>query len=423
MSLTNTIEGLGNLNDRVRVSETADLSAARITVEEGFVLSRIDGVSAIKSICLVSGLGHARTIEILKHLHDLGLVLIGDEKAQPRPHPTEPPRPTRTPSDPPVHAVRVEHGAGRAPTPPSTRRPTRETEAVVARPPPGEPERQGGEARGDESKEGTGPDFGAAVILPEGEEAYELTTEMRKKIRGFFQRIDELNDFEIIGASPLADSKTLRRAYFRRSKEFHPDRFFQKEIGPYREMVQAIFKRIVVAYQNLEDEERRRAYAARVKALIERTPSQTARAIRAGAGTPASGTPAAPSRREGVKLPQDDAERAFAEGEAAATEGRLREAATHFLRAAELNPSLVFVLQAAEAVLASGDLIRAGDYGKKITRIYSNSAGAHLFLAKVYEASGLMGDSQEEAERALEIEAGCTEARELLERLMRTLRS
>jgi tetratricopeptide (TPR) repeat protein len=62
-------------------------------------------------------------------------------------------------------------------------------------------------------------------------------------------------------------------------------------------------------------------------------------------------------------------------------------------------------------------LIRAGDYATKIARNYPNSAGAHLFLARIYEASGLMSDALEEVKKSLEIDAGNGEAKALLERL------
>jgi curved DNA-binding protein CbpA len=45
----------------------------------------------------------------------------------------------------------------------------------------------------------------------------------------------------------------IKRAYFELSKEYHPDRYYRREIGPYAEKLDRIFKKVVEAYELLMD--------------------------------------------------------------------------------------------------------------------------------------------------------------------------
>lgn len=56
---------------------------------------------------------------------------------------------------------------------------------------------------------------------------------------------------ERLGVEPDADLRAIKRAYFELSREFHPDRFFRCELGPYTERLSLIFKMIVEAYEVL----------------------------------------------------------------------------------------------------------------------------------------------------------------------------
>ncbi|MBI5479806.1 MAG: DnaJ domain-containing protein, partial [Deltaproteobacteria bacterium] len=57
----------------------------------------------------------------------------------------------------------------------------------------------------------------------------------------------------------------IRRAYFRLSKEFHPDRYYGKDLGSYREMLGAVFKDISEAFATLADDSRRQAYVMKLR--------------------------------------------------------------------------------------------------------------------------------------------------------------
>lgn len=60
---------------------------------------------------------------------------------------------------------------------------------------------------------------------------------------------------ELLGVAVGSDPKTVKRAYFKLSKEFHPDRYFRRDIGPYQQRLERIFKRVLEAHEILSDPE------------------------------------------------------------------------------------------------------------------------------------------------------------------------
>ena len=59
----------------------------------------------------------------------------------------------------------------------------------------------------------------------------------------------------LLGVKQGADPKAVKRAYFSLSKEFHPDRYFRKEIGVYGKRLDRIFKKVLEAHEILSDPE------------------------------------------------------------------------------------------------------------------------------------------------------------------------
>lgn len=92
----------------------------------------------------------------------------------------------------------------------------------------------------------------------------ELSSKTRALIHGFHARLVEMNLFEVLGVDSDADLATLRRGYFERSKQFHPDRYFNKNIGHYKKLLEHIFQWVSAAFKFLKDDTKREAYRQRL---------------------------------------------------------------------------------------------------------------------------------------------------------------
>ena len=80
------------------------------------------------------------------------------------------------------------------------------------------------------------------------------------QIRDFARRLPDMTYHEVLGVPPEANDEMVRHAFFERSKTFHPDRYFNKLLGPYEGLLHEIYKRVVAAHEVLRDEHLRADY-------------------------------------------------------------------------------------------------------------------------------------------------------------------
>jgi hypothetical protein len=207
--LSPQVYGLGSRDERPRLNPGADLTAHRLNPVEGFVLSRVDGTLSYEEICLISGIGTEPTLAILRRLRREKLILGPHD---PLPPPEPPPAPT------PVAGVPVTAGPA-----PSDRRSLLE--------------------RLDDSTPVTSAELDAAP---------ELSEELKARIIRLHRRLKKLGPHEMLGLEKDAGRADIKRAYYAASKELHPDRYFGKELGPFREKLGDIFARLTESFQKLE---------------------------------------------------------------------------------------------------------------------------------------------------------------------------
>jgi curved DNA-binding protein CbpA len=85
---------------------------------------------------------------------------------------------------------------------------------------------------------------------------------------------DRLTHYELLDIDADADGGAVRRAYLERSRRFHPDAWYRKELGLYGPLLTKWFQRLSSAYQVLSDEDLRAAYDRDHRAhLVERHPA------------------------------------------------------------------------------------------------------------------------------------------------------
>lgn len=58
---------------------------------------------------------------------------------------------------------------------------------------------------------------------------------------------------EILGVPLDADARAVKRSYFTLSKEYHPDRYFRRDIGAFQPVLERVFRKIVEAYELMSD--------------------------------------------------------------------------------------------------------------------------------------------------------------------------
>jgi hypothetical protein len=205
----------------------AQLGALGLSADEGFVLSRVDGKTSLGSICQLVPFAPAVTARILLRLFELGAIEVpGVARPQPK---AQPP-----PSPPPQPSAPLQAGKRR-------RDPT-----------PTQPFKLVGASRG-----AAGPPR-AAAPPPSG--PIELSPEQMRRIDEFVAALGTRDAFQLLDIDRKADERAVKRAYFKLSREFHPDRFFGKNLGEYGERLSRAFQAIKAAFELLSDAERRAAY-------------------------------------------------------------------------------------------------------------------------------------------------------------------
>jgi DnaJ-class molecular chaperone len=99
---------------------------------------------------------------------------------------------------------------------------------------------------------------------PGKKERIEMSPERAELIKSMHDRVDKLDLFTLLDVDLNANSAVLRRGYFKQSLLFHPDRYFSKDIGPYKKMLERVFGLISAAYDFLRDDRKRAAYRKKI---------------------------------------------------------------------------------------------------------------------------------------------------------------
>jgi curved DNA-binding protein CbpA len=185
------------------VCEATDLLSKKVTPEEGFMLSRISGLLSVEVLCLQSGLGRQKTIDLISSLRKKGLISFHDREC-----------------------AAPEQGAEGA------------AGAVVA------------------------SAFDLAELkkimrnnLPKGDELLSL-------VEAIFENLEHLSYYDLLGIGKKAGEQEVKKAYLRATKTFHPDRFYRRADHEFRRKLQEIFKQANKGYRTLSDQEAKKAYDA-----------------------------------------------------------------------------------------------------------------------------------------------------------------
>jgi DnaJ-class molecular chaperone len=99
-------------------------------------------------------------------------------------------------------------------------------------------------------------DDNSSVKADEVASGPDLPAEVKVRIVRLHRRLKKLGPYEILGLGRGADKTAIRRAYYTASKELHPDRYYGKDLGDFREKLGDIFARLTEAFQTLEQQKK-----------------------------------------------------------------------------------------------------------------------------------------------------------------------
>ena len=396
------IAGLGSSAMKLRVSPGFDPLKAQVGPEEYFVLSRIDGVLTMREVLLQTGLPVDRGIQILTKLRSIGALLLPGETQAPAPGAL--PRPPRgevsaTPARPmtPPRGVGIPPRANTAPlAPPISSRPAgplspapardhyepptiQQASSVVvdaptSRLPPnlkdvsldGPTLRRTAEHR----------DAEAGVVLPRPSEAeqkalaetIDLSHAEKVRILAMARLADGHDPWALLGVERGVNDKTLKRAYFKLSKDIHPDRFYGKQLGSFGERLTMVFEAVNRAYTKLTTPEKKPTGHTGVQQAVGAEQPQT---------------------------PGEYASELFERACGLEVSGDALGAMKLFAAAVRIDPHTRYLRRAASCALAAGQPKTAVEYAKKAQTQTPDDPSSARLLASAFRAAGKLADAEE----------------------------
>lgn len=309
---------------------------AGFTTEDYFVWSRLDGHTSLREIILMVGLGTDRAIGILRKLRSSGAVLLPGETPE-----------TVVVADPAVPVRR--------------RRPSAAPVIQVDDPP---------------SQPVSLPMDLGSITVEEARalaEPVDLQDIEKRRIILMMRLVSGGDYFALLGVTRGVSRKELKRAYFRVSKEFHPDRHYNHKLGSFGPWLRRIFETANDAFEILSNDTKRATYLAEMgeEPSVVTTPRPPDKSMQAA------------QRFERACVVEANGDR----------ETALRL----FAAAIEDDPQPRYLRRAARCALALGELSDAERYAKTAARLRGDDASYARTLADVYRAA----DKLDEAEKIL----------------------
>jgi tetratricopeptide (TPR) repeat protein len=336
-----SIGGLGSTQLKLRASPAFDPLKAKVLPEEYFLYSRFDGNQTLRDVLLESGLPVDRAIAIVVKLRSMGALLL----------------PTETADATEKIATRASHDT-------TERLPMRA--AAPGRGPDATEKIHTRTAAGssppalDTSLPDPDPDELRALTEPSV-----LTDAQRRQILAIARLLDKRDPWALLGVAQGSDATTLKRAYFKLSKDIHPDRFYGRQLGSFAERLSTVFEAVSRAYERLTNPEKSGAHSV--------------------------GTPVAETAQSPLEYAAELYERACAFEVAGDHENAMKL----FAAVVRIDPQIKYLRRSASCALAAGQPRTALEHAKKAqTKSPSDPSLARL-LATAFRACGKLADAEE----------------------------
>jgi tetratricopeptide (TPR) repeat protein len=98
-----------------------------------------------------------------------------------------------------------------------------------------------------------------------------------ERVLRVFESLPSSTYYQLLGVKPTDEKETIRQAFIRLSKEFHPDIFRAEHFAPYRNKVEAVYEKMTEAWEHLRQNEKRDEYDQKIGLKSESRHSQIIR--------------------------------------------------------------------------------------------------------------------------------------------------
>lgn len=397
------IPDVGATSQRLRQNPKFDPLKAGFGTEEYFVWSRFDGATTVKDLILMTGLAVDRAVAIVRQLRRTGAILMPGETAPPA-EPLVATEPARTqtvpmrrltpagsavpiatpaagsaPTSAPTSSTATgpQRVAGRATTQslPTQSRTTTQSLPTAPRTGTGTGTTQTVPVQvwGAATDAPTARAVKAAMPLPELTDATaeeramhaepgELSIDEKARVLAGLRLVAAQDPWALVGVPPGADKRVIKRAFFERSKLFHPDRFFGRKLGAWQVRINTVFEAISSAHADLLDPQ-----------------------------APAADDSAATAPQS----PTEYAAELFDRACVAEMASDLQAAVKLFAAAVKLDPLARYLRRAATCALAAGELQAALDHARKATALDPLDPSTARTLARVLRALDKLDEAEE----------------------------
>lgn len=340
-AIPSDIPNLGDVQIKVRQNPNF-APGADFGTDDYFVWSRCDGSATMHEIILMVGFETDRTVAILQRLRGFGALLLPGETQPPAPQEVE------TSAEPDELSQSGDRKAGRDTA--------FERDKVAQKP--------------------------RAEITLSGEEKHameldvEISKDQRTRILEFRREIVGQDLFAVLGVDNDADRRTIKRAYFRLSKEFHPDLHHRKELGIWGEWLNEAFQAVTGAFSVIGDNRQRAAYEAKLRGSTDSEP----------------------------QTKEEHAQALFQNACDNELQGNTDQALKLFAASIRLDEKPRFLKRAAMCAVHARKLSEAEDYAKKAAHLRARDASYWRVLADVYRAAHNFEEARNILEKALALD-------------------
>jgi hypothetical protein len=335
-------------------------------------------MQTLRDVLLTTGLPVDRAISIVQRLRAIGALLIPGETAAPVAATTHSPAASaakpvsanhitgRIPLAGPPHApASAAKGTGPSPVRASTASGSSNLRRAANNQPPA-PEIVDPDPEHDLTLPGATPVEIAAL-----REDIVLDETSRRRILAMARLADGRDPWALLGVPVGADPRHLKRAYFKLSKDIHPDRYYGQRLGSFGARLPSVFEALSRAYARLISPDRPRPgdNDARGAAQI--------------------------GRAEQPQTPQEYAAELFDRACQLEIGGDHLDAMKLFAAAVRVDSQPRYLRRAASCALAARQPKSAVEYAKKAYSLAPNDPSSARLLAAAFRAAGKLSDAEE----------------------------